>query len=118
MAMVVDGVTAHRCRGHRLVGSQSLGIEPGRRPHREGQIGEPPRTLLDCCFVPGIELAESRVELERAFPETAGCVAFLGERAVAVLGVVAGEREIAERVQPLLLHALPLRSQRLLPCHT
>ena len=42
-------------------------------------------------------------------------VAFLGEGPVAVFRVVAGERQVAERVQPGLLDPLPLWAERRLP---
>ena len=105
-----------RARFVRLIGGQHRGIELGRGPHRERLIGEPPGALLDGRLVPCVELAEPGVEPERAFLEAACHVALLDEGAVAVFGVVASEREVAERVQPLLLDTLPLRAEVLLPC--
>src|SRR2546425_8962709 len=112
--MVFDGIAAGRRRLLRLIGGQRCGIEFGRGPHSERLIGEPPGALLDSGFVPRVELAEPGVELEWALLEAARHVALLGEGAVAVLSVIAGECQVAERVQPLLLYALPLRAERLL----
>ena len=56
------------------------------------------------------------IELQRAKPQTDVRHVALGrERIVAVLGIVAGQREVPERMQPRLLHTLPFRPDFGLP---
>ncbi len=99
----------------RTVALQNLVGQRGRCPDLRRLLGKPPRSRLDRSLVPGVESTQPLVHAERALPEPALHVALLGEGAVAVLRVVAGERQVAERVQPGLLYALPLRPQRLAP---
>ena len=113
--MVVDDVTAGRGHLLRLIGGQGGGIKLGGGPHGERLIGKPPGAVLNRGFVPRVELAEPCVELKWTLFEAARHVALLAEGAIAVLSVVAGECEVAEGVQPLVLHALPLGTERLPP---
>ena len=59
------------------------------------------RRVLDGGFVPGSSWPSPALSLSGLWRSRLVHVALLGERAVAVLGVVAGEGEIAERVQPV-----------------
>ena len=87
---------------------------------RRGQIcerilGEALGALLDLRRVPGSSCPRALVEPQRAVLEAALHVALLGEGVVGVLRVVAGQGEVAERVQVLLLDFLPVLAESVPP---
>lgn len=62
-----------------------------------------------------VKLTKALIELQRTFLEAAFHITLLNEGAVAVFGVVAGERQVAQSMQPRFLDALPFRAQLSLP---
>src|SRR5207248_734862 len=68
--------------------------------------------LLDRLLSPTCELAQSSVYLEWTILEASVHIALLRKWPITILGVVARQSEIAERMQPGLLNSLPFRPQR------
>ena len=101
---------------------QHVGRQGWCLPHLGGFCGQAVGAGLDGGFVPHRHLRHAAVQLQRAVRQADGVaglvgdgVALEGEGAVAVFAVVAGEGEVAQRVQNLGLHLLPARAQLGLP---
>src|SRR5690606_18806280 len=79
-------------------------------------------TRFNGYLIPCFNIAQPKVQLERAMRKTNGIAIFIGDvialvgkGAVAVLAVVAGQCEVAQGVQPVLLDTLPVCPQFILP---
>ena len=91
-------------------------------PYFGGVSGQTFGAGFDGCFIPLRDCAQAQVQFEWAAGKANGVaifvgdlIAFVSEGEVTVFAVVAGEREVAQGVQPFLLNALPVRPQLLLP---
>src|SRR5258708_23606989 len=112
--MVVEAVDLGSF-GLRAVGAEHLGGQRRQSPDKCRYFGELRGTRLDIRLVPTVEGAQALIEAQWALLETAFHVALFSEGTIAVLGVVAGEGQVAEGVQPGFLHALPVGAESLTP---
>src|SRR5690606_25817091 len=83
-----------------------------------GLLSEQLASLLDGRTVPRRLFANEFVQAQRALIETAGNRFLLGKWTVAVCGVVSGQRQIAQTVQPRFLYCFPVATEHRSPFRT
>ena len=116
LGMVVEGVAGVLAAAGLPAELALLLAELGCGPDIQGSRRQGLPALTDSVPIPALQLTQALIQAQRTGAEAAFLVvALVQEGPIAEFGVVAGEGEIAEAMQPLLLHLGPTGAEGLTP---